>query len=220
MRQLDVQNAFLHGDLHETVYMTQPPGFVDPTYPNHVCLLSKALYGLKQSPRAWFHTLSSTLTDLGFHASRYDPSLFILRSPGRTMVILVYVDDIIVTGSHPEFLMEIISHLQNRFALKDLGNLHYFLGIEVHTSRLGIHISQKKYITELLKKANMTSSKPCSSPMIAQPPLSKTDGDPINDPHLYRTIVGALQYATITRPDIAFAVNKVSQFMHNPTTSH
>lgn len=104
LRQLDVQNAFLHGDLNATVSMQQPPGFVDPTFPDHVCLLPKALYGLKQSPRAWFHTLSAALLDYGFLASQYDPSLFVFHSHGKTIVLLVYVDDIVVTGSHPDLI--------------------------------------------------------------------------------------------------------------------
>lgn len=150
LRQLDVQKAFLHGELLETVYMQQPPGFVDPSNPNHVCLLSKALYCLKQSPRAWFHTLSMTLLDLGFIASKYDPSLFVFRSKDRIMVLLVYVDDIILTGNDPGGLQELIGTLQNRFAIKDLGGLHrcapekealYFLvSIDALFSLLCLHI--------------------------------------------------------------------------------
>jgi Reverse transcriptase (RNA-dependent DNA polymerase) len=220
IRQLDVQNAFLHGDLQETVYMQQPPGFLDASRPTHVCLLNKALYGLKQSPRAWFHTLSTTLIAYGFVASQYDPSLFIFRAGNQFMVLLVYVDDLVLTGSHPDLLSDLIKTLQQSFAIKDLGKLHYFLGVEVHQSPTGLHLSQGKYIMDLLKRANMHNAKSRPSPMIASQSLSKFQGDPFDNPHLYRTVVGALQYATITRPDIAFAVNKVSQFMHTPTTYH
>lgn len=220
LRQLDVQNAFLHGDLHETVYMKQPPGFVEPSLPNHVCLLSKSLYGLKQSPRAWFQTLSSALIAYGFHGSQYDPSLFVLHSNGRTIIFLVYVDDIIVTGTHLDSIQTLIVHLQSQFALKDLGPLHYFLGIEVSSHNNGLHLCQAKYINDLISRAHMQDAHPYPSPMASNLTLSKHDGDPCSDPHLYRSIVGALQYATLTRPDIAYSVNKVSQYMHSPTTSH
>lgn len=129
----------------ETVYMQQPPGFIDASRPHHVCRLSKALYGLKQSPRAWFHTLSSALLEHGFAPSRYDPSLFILSSQGRTLVVLVYVDDILVTGSHNNQIMEFIGLLHSKFALKDLGPIHYFLGIEVVSTRF-ILIKQRTLV--------------------------------------------------------------------------
>ena len=112
IHQLDVQNAFLHGDLAETVYMSQPPGFVDSSRPNHVCLLSKSLYGLKQSPRAWFHKLTSALIEFGFLASSYDPSLFVHHSNGHTTILLVYVDDILLTGSNSAFLTSCLAYLQ------------------------------------------------------------------------------------------------------------
>ncbi|KAJ4793674.1 hypothetical protein LUZ62_044920 [Rhynchospora pubera] len=217
IRQLDVQNAFLHGDLQERVYMAQPPGFVDDAHPTHVCLLSKSLYGLKQSPRAWFHKLSSTLLDVGFCESQYDPSLFISHHDNHLTIILVYVDDILITGSSPTLITKYINHFHDKFALKDLGLVHYFLGIEVSSSVAGIELSQTKYIMDILNKANMVHAKPCDTPMAAGVQLAKDDGDLFDNPQLYRSIVGALQYATLTRPDISFAVNRVSQFMHQPT---
>ncbi|KAJ4771019.1 Gag/pol [Rhynchospora pubera] len=220
IKQLDVQNAFLHGTLQETVYMSQPPGFVDPSYPSHVCRLNKALYGLKQSPRAWFHTLTSALIAYGFCASNYDPSLFVYHYAGSTIVVLVYVDDIIVTGDNSLLLSKAIQHLHSHFAIKDLGSLKFFLGIEVTSTSHGFHLTQTKYLKDILSRANMLASKPTASPMVVNTSLSIHDGDPMENPSLYRMIVGALQYATRTRPDIAFAVNKVSQFMHSPSTSH
>jgi Reverse transcriptase (RNA-dependent DNA polymerase) len=220
IQQLDVQNAFLHGDLSEEVYMTQPPGFTDSTKPDHVCFLKKSLYGLKQSPRAWFHKLSESLVAFGFISSNYDPSLFVARSNNKIALLLVYVDDIIITSNNEAFLQNCISHLQQQFALKDLGPLSYFLGIEVQTTPQGLHLSQTKYILDLLKRTNMLQANPFPTPMAQTNSLSLHDGDPFHDPYLYRSVVGALQYATVTRPDIAFAVNKVSQFMHSPTTVH
>jgi Reverse transcriptase (RNA-dependent DNA polymerase) len=220
LRQLDVQNAFLHGDLYETVYMAQPPGFVDPTCPSHVCLLHKSLYGLKQSPRAWFNTLTSALLSYGFKGSQYDPSFFVFSSASKLVVLLVYVDDLILTGNDSAIISDVISFLQSKFAIKDLGTLHYFLGIEVSSLATGLLLTQTKYISDLLDRTNMLDCKSCPSPMISFPPLNKTDGDPMDNPRFYWVVVGSLQYAIIIRPDIAFAVNKCSQFMHSPTTLH
>ncbi|GJV78915.1 retrovirus-related pol polyprotein from transposon TNT 1-94 [Tanacetum coccineum] len=147
----DIQNAFLHGNLKEQVYMKQPPGFIDPQRPNHVCLLHKSLYSLKQAPRAWFERLSKALFDLGFKGSKTDPSLFIYSRGDTLLYILVYVDDIIVTGNNKGTIDNIICHLGSTFALKDLGSLNYFLGIEIVPHVSGILLSQKKYILELLQ---------------------------------------------------------------------
>ncbi|KAJ4777852.1 polyprotein [Rhynchospora pubera] len=128
IKQLDVQNAFLHGDLTETVYMAQPRGFVDSTFPDHVCLLHKSLYGLKQAPRAWFHKLNSALIGFGFKPSSYDPSLFIYAQHNHKLMVLVYVDDILVTGDDSNQVSACIEQLKAQFAVKDLGTIHYFFG--------------------------------------------------------------------------------------------
>jgi Reverse transcriptase (RNA-dependent DNA polymerase) len=175
-----------------------------------MCLLNKALYDLKQSPGAWFQTLSNFLISIGFHASRYDPSLFVLHFQGGTIILLVYVDDIIITGTHHALIAHIIQQLQARFVIKDLGSLHYFLSIKVLSNSRDIHLCQQKYVCDLLKRTNMYESKSSPSPIIINNSLFKFEGDPFDEPSLYRTIVGVLQYATITRPDIAFAVNKVA----------
>ncbi|KAJ4755932.1 polyprotein [Rhynchospora pubera] len=216
IRQLDVQNAFLHGDLSNQVFMSQPPGFTDPAKPDHVCLLSKAIYSLKQSPRAWFHKLSQALLTFGFASSQYDPSMFIAHVNGSTIIVLVYVDDIIITGDNQGLINTCIAHLHTQFAIKDLGSLHYFLGIAVTTTSEGLHLSQSKYIHDLLQKTNMLNAKPTTTPIATGISLTPGDSEPFSDPHLYRSIVGALQYATVTRPDLSFAVNKLSQFMHSP----
>ncbi|KAJ1692760.1 hypothetical protein LUZ63_009458 [Rhynchospora breviuscula] len=220
IRQLDVNNAFFHGDLTERVYMSQPPGFHDKMCPNHVCLLSKSLYGLKQSPRAWFYKLSTTLVTLGFHESHYDPSLFIAHKDGHTTLILIYVDDILVTGSNNLHISSLIEHLNTHFSLKDLGQVHYFLGMEVSAAPNGLHLSQAKYILDILNRAKMTHAKHSPTPMVPTDSFTTDDATSFHDPLLYRSIVGALQYATLTRPDISFAVNRVSQFMQNPSINH
>jgi histone deacetylase 1/2 len=222
LRQLDVQNAFLHGVLEEEVYMRQPPGFEDASKPHYVCKLDKALYGLKQAPRAWYARLSTKLCDLGFKASKSDTSLFIYSKNGVTIFMLIYVDDIIVTSSSPEAVAALLRDLRKEFALKDLGNLSYFLGIEVTSTQGGILLKQEKYAGDILTRVGMSKCKVSATPLVAMEKLSRMDGDPLSpeDSTIYRSIVGALQYLTLTRPDLAFAVNKVCQYLHSPTTVH
>jgi hypothetical protein len=138
VRQLDVNNAFLHGFLEEDVYMHQLPGYEDKKRPQYVCKLDKALYGLKQAPRAWYARLSSKLLELEFKISKADNSLFYLKNNDITMFILVYVDDIIVTSLKPQAISALLHKLGDEFALKDLGDLHLFLGIEVNNVKDGM----------------------------------------------------------------------------------
>lgn len=137
LRQLDVSNAFLHGIISDHVYMKQPLGYKDPLLPNHVCKLTKALYGLRQAPRTWYAMFSSYLLSLGFVSSKADTSLFILHKASAVTLVLPYVDDIIVTGSDSTFISSLIQSLSSKFVMKDLGALHYFLGLEVTTTENG-----------------------------------------------------------------------------------
>ncbi|KAL3830766.1 hypothetical protein ACJIZ3_019568 [Penstemon smallii] len=218
--QLDVQNAFLHGSIDESVYMSQPPGFVHPDYPNYVCKLNRALYGLKQAPRAWYARLSSRLIELGFLSSKSDASLFIYRNGAVVIYLLVYVDDIVLTGSSSHAMEKLISLLCIDFPVKNLGGLNYFLGLECSRSPSGLLITQKKYILDLLRRTNMADCKPVHSPMATSTRLSAYDSPNFEDPTLYRSVVGSLQYLLFTRPDLAFSVNKVCQYMHSPRVSH
>ncbi|CAM8997494.1 unnamed protein product [Rhodiola kirilowii] len=199
--------------------MDQPQGSIAPDKPMHVCRLRKALYGLKQAPRAWFQNLTGSLVHHGFQACVSDPSLFIKKDGSHVVCVLIYVDDLIITGSHANFIDEFVQLLNRDFSLKDLGTLHYFLGIEISHSESSIQLSQQKYICDILERSNMSGARPISSP--AEPGSRLTaSGDPISDPTLYRSVVGTLQYVTITRPEISYAVNRVCQFMHSPTESH
>jgi hypothetical protein len=220
IKQIDVSNAFLHGSLSEKVYMAQPPGFVHPQYPTTICLLKKALYGLKQTPRAWFSRLSSHLLEFGFSISLADNSLFLFKSAHVQLMVLVYVNDLILTGSSHVSLDDLLRSLSAAFPIKDLGPLTYLLGVEVTKCAAGLHLSQHRYITDLLHKTNMTLAKPLTSPMAASTSLSKFVGITLTDATLYQSTVGALHYLAITRPDIAFAVNKCSHFMHDPRDVH
>ena len=223
LRQLDIQNAFLHGVLEEEVYMKQPPGFEDKHKPFQVCRLDKSLYGLKQVPRAWYSRLSSKLQTLGFTPSRSDTSLFIYNKSNTSIFVHIYVDDIIITSSSNDAVTALLKDLNSEFALKDLGDLHFFLGIEVKKTREGVlHISQEKYATDLLNRVGLQGCKPSPTPLSNTEKLSLAEGEILNqeDGTKYRSLVGALQYLTLTRPDISFAANKVCQFLHAPTSSH
>jgi len=310
IKQIDIQNAFLHGLLTRDVLFIQPS--------LNACKLHKAIYGLKQAPQAWFSRLSGQLLKIGVHGSKFDTSLFIYstaavtmylliyvddiiivssiptaidellqllcldfvvkdlgnlhyffgvevisvknglllsqqryirdllhktnmkdakpktspmlskadtslflyRTETITMYLLIYVDDIIITTSNPVAITELLQLLSSDLAVKDLGDLHYFLGVEVIKLDSSLLLSQKRYIMDLLKKTNMHEAKPITSPMASSSALSAFTGDPMEDPSLYRSTVGSLQYLSLTRPDLSYAVNRVCQFMHRPLKPH
>ena len=222
IHQLDVKNAFLHGHLDETVYCQQPPGFVDPAAPDHVCHLQKSLYGLKQAPRAWYQRFASFIRQLGFVASASDTSLFVLKEGASIAYLLLYVDDIILTASSSTLLQQIMAKLTSEFAMTDLGDLHHFLGISVTRSSDGLFLSQRQYAMDLLQRAGMTECHSTATPVDTQAKLSASDGAPLSasDSSDYRSLVGALQYLTLTRPDLAYAVQQVCLFMHDPREPH
>ncbi|KAI0516410.1 hypothetical protein KFK09_009085 [Dendrobium nobile] len=220
IHQLDVMNAFLHGKLDQPVYMSQPQGFEDKTFPDHVCLLHKAIYGLKQAPRLWFATLSTYLKNQNFLISSADPSFFHYHKDHLHIYILVYVDDILITGNDSSSITSLILNLQQKFQTRNLGHLSKFLGIEFHRSAAGYHLHQHSYIQDLLHTASMTNCKPLLTPLPSKYPVDQTLQLPFGQPDLFRKLAGSLQYLTSTRPDIAFAVNKLCQHMHNPLLLH
>lgn len=221
LRQLDVNNAFLQGHLFETVYMAQPQGFLDKDHPSHVCKLTKAIYGLKQAPRAWYQELRTFLLHSGFRNSHADTSLFVLHSNGHLLYLLVYVDDLIITGDSTSLVDWFVNLLANRFSLKDLGLLSYFLGVEVVPNTNGLFLSQRRYLLDILARTNMTQAKPVATPLpTGSSSLTLHSGTALSNPTEFRAVLGSLQYLLLTRPDIAFAVNKLSQFMHRPTSEH
>jgi histone deacetylase 1/2 len=202
--------------------MQQPPGYADEKHPNYVCKLDKALYGLKQAPQAWYAILCKRLEALGFIASKADMPLFYYRLGGYNLFVLVYIDDIIVASSSQEATEVLLKDLQKDFALKDLGDLHYFLGIEVKGTIDGLVLSQGRYAADILSQSGMDKEKTIDTPLSTFEKLSLTDGSKLGpeDCTRYRSLVGALQYLTLTRPNILFAMNKVCQFLHAPTTVH
>ena len=200
--------------------MIQPPGFVHSDYPNHVCKLHKSLYGLKQAPRAWFERFTSHLLTIGFTASTADPSLFVFRQGSTLLYLLLYVDDIILTGNSTAAITSSITQLAVTFELKDMGPLRYFLGLQIEYGTDCLLVHQRKYITDLLSEFNMHTCKAASTPFSISHKLHPSSEALLLDPTPYRSLVGALQYATFTRPDIIYAVNQVCQYMHKPTTTH
>nr|XP_019708776.1 uncharacterized protein LOC109506326 [Elaeis guineensis] len=198
--------------------MTPPPGVSHQ--PNEVCHLRRALYGLKQASRAWFSKFGSTISSFGFAQSSYDPPLFIRKTDKGIILLLLYVDDIVITGDDSEGILKLKAPLHSKFEMKDLGSLGYFLGLEVITQSFGLILSQIKYASDLITRAGLTDDKTATTPLELNVKLGTNDGKPLNNPTFYRELVGGLIYLTTTRPDIAHAVNVVSQFMTKPHTGH
>jgi len=219
MKQIDVSNAFLHGNIDERILVTQPVGFEDATFPNHVCLLKKALYGLKQSPRMWYRRLREFLIQIKFFESYSDPSLFICKDGKDVMFLFSYVDDIVLTGSSATMVDSVIQKMAGEFAIRELGNVNFFLGIHVCRTPGGLHLSQQKYLRNLLESCGMIHSKPASTPMLQGGTFPDEEGQS-PDQRDYRRIIGSLQYLTLTRPDIQYSVNKLSQFLTSPSSGH
>lgn len=222
--QLGVNNAFLHGDLFEEVYMDLPLGYkhgvVSHKGERLVCKLHKSIYGLKQASRQWFDKFSHALLSLGFHQLKSDYSLFTKGSGSSFLALLVYVDDIIITGASMTAIELLKQHLHGTFKLKDLGSLRYFLGLEIARSSKGIFLSQRKYVLQLIEDTGLLASKPTSLPMDSSCKLDSITGTLLEDPSSYRQLVGRLLYLTISRPDITFAVHKLSQFIAKPRITH
>uniref|UniRef100_A0A2N9F3K8 Integrase catalytic domain-containing protein n=1 Tax=Fagus sylvatica TaxID=28930 RepID=A0A2N9F3K8_FAGSY len=218
---MDVKNAFLNGELTEEVYMQVPPGFSQPLgFSPKVCRLRRALYGLKQAPRAWFAKFSSTISQHGFSASSYDSALFFRRSDHGITLLLLYVDDMIITGDDVQGIQDLKRFLGQHFEMKDLGHLSYFLGLEVSSSSNGYYLTQAKYTSDLISRAGITDSKIIDTPIEYNNRLNTHDREPLPDATLYRQLVGSLVYLTVTRLDISYAVHIVSQFMAAPRSLH
>jgi hypothetical protein len=215
---MNVKNAFLNGDLLEEVYMQPPPGYSDSQ--NQVCCLCRTPYGLKQAARAWFTKFNSVVAQQGFTPSSYDSTLFICHTSTGITLILLYVDDMIITGDDTAGIYDLQKFLSQHFEMKDLGTLNYFFGLEVTSSSDGYYLSQAKYASDLLSKAGLTNSKTVSTPLELNVKLNTIDGEPLSDATLYRQLVGSLIYLTITCLDLAYSVHLVSQFMSTPHSTH
>ncbi|GJX37275.1 retrovirus-related pol polyprotein from transposon TNT 1-94 [Tanacetum coccineum] len=217
--QMDVKTAFLNGPLKEEVYVNQPEGFIDPKFPNHVYRLKKALYGLKQAPRAWYDKLSSFLIKHGFTKGIIDPTLFTRRHGEDILLIQVYVDDIIFGSRNLNFSKHFANLMKNNFEMSMMGELKFFLGLQVHQSPHGIFISQSQYAIELLKKHSLDECVSMSTPMATERLDADLQGTPTNQ-MTYRRMIGGLMYLTASRPYIAFATFVCARYQAHPTIKH
>ncbi|KAM6566340.1 hypothetical protein CsatA_025468 [Cannabis sativa] len=224
MLQIDINNAFLNGDLNEEVYMTLPPGLnlpaSVPTGTKLVCKLQKSIYGLRQSSRQWYKKLTAALIHEGFQQSQADYTLFTKGNNDTFIALLVYVDDIVITGPNLDVLQQLQDSLHDKFKLKALGTLRYFLGFEIARTKESLFLSQRKYTLQLLEDTGYIGSKPAKAPMDPRQKLDDQQGVLLDTPSNYRQLIGKLLYLTLSRPDITYAVNVLSQFMASPRTPH
>ncbi|GJY96986.1 putative ribonuclease H-like domain-containing protein [Tanacetum coccineum] len=218
--QMDVKSAFLYGRIDEEVYVTQPKGFVDPQHPKKVYKVVKALYGLHQAPRAWYATLSTFLLKHGYRRGTIDKTLFLKKHKRDIILVQVYVDDIIFGSTKKAWCDEFEALMKGEFEMSAMGELTFFLGLQVQQRPDGIFISQDKYVQEILKKFDLECVRTATTPYEAPKPKSKNEPDSPVNVHLYRSMIGSLMYLTASRPDIMFAVSACSRNQVTPTTSN
>jgi hypothetical protein len=214
---MDVKSAFLNGVLQEEVYVEQPKGFQDPHLPHHVYKLKKALYGLKQAPRAWYECLTTYLLTKGFTRRQADRTLFIRNQGTHKLIAQIYVDDIIFGATLDSLASE---EMKQEFEMSMIGELNYFLGLQVKQTAKGIFISQSKYTKDLVKLFGLDGKSCARTPMSTSVKISSDlAGKPV-DPSVYRSMIGSLLYLTASRPDITFSVGVCARFQANPKESH
>lgn len=216
IHQLDVLTAFLNGILKEDVYMLQPPGFIQPGTEHLVCKLHKSLYGLKQSPRAWYARLHATLLAWNLIQSTSNPNLYFAHIDTHTIALLVYVGDILLTGSCTKLITQLKGHLHKNFRTNDLGPIQRYLGVHFERNPTALRMHQTEYAVSILQQFGMEDCAPSSTPLPEGTTLSKDSATPLVDATLYRMLVGKLLFLTKTRPDITHAVSVVSRYMQNP----
>ncbi|GJW65593.1 retrovirus-related pol polyprotein from transposon TNT 1-94 [Tanacetum coccineum] len=218
--QMDVKTTFLNSPLKEEVYVAQPDGFVDPDHPEKVYRLRKALYGLKQAPRAWYDELSKFLISKGFTKGIIDPTLFTIKYGEDILLVQIYVDDIIFGSTNPKFLKRFEKLMHSRFEMSLMGEMKFFLGLQIHQSPRGIFINQAKYTLEILKKHGMEKGQSIGTPMATKPKLdADLSGEPVDQTD-YRSKIGSLMYLTSSRPDIVQAVCYCARYQARPTEKH
>ncbi|GJT55014.1 retrovirus-related pol polyprotein from transposon TNT 1-94 [Tanacetum coccineum] len=218
--QMDVKTAFLKGELKEEVYVSQPEGFVDQDNPSHVYKLKKALYGLKQAPRAWYDMLSSFLISQHFSKGAVDPTLFIRKAGNDLLLVQIYVDDIIFASTNTAMCNEFANQMTTKFKMSMMGQMSFFLGLQISQSPRGIFINQSKYASEIIKKYGMLTSDSVDTPVVEKSKLDEDlQGKPV-DATLYRGMIGSLMYLTSSRPDLIYAVCLCAWYQAKPTKKH
>ncbi|GAU44848.1 hypothetical protein TSUD_112220 [Trifolium subterraneum] len=217
--QLDVNSAFLHGELTENVYIAQPLGYQKGSI-DKVYKLKKALYGLKQAPRAWYNKIESYFNQEKFQKCPHEHTLFVKHVEDKILIVSLYVDDLIYTGNDSKLFEEFKHSMQGKFAMTDLGKMRYFLGVEVTQSEHGIMISQQKYAKEILARFGMEACNGVGSPIVPGNKLTKDENGKLVDATKYKQMVGCLMYLLATRPDLAYSVCLIARYMDKPTEIH
>jgi hypothetical protein len=217
---MDVKSSFFNGELEEEVYIEKPEGFQLSENIDYVCKLKKALYGIKQAPRAWYSRLDKYLQQAGFRKGSADNNLYIKVSQGNILLIEVYVDDIIFGSDDDRLSQKFTKDMQNEFKMLLLGELSFFLGLQIRQSNQGIFISQTKYIREMLKRFGMEDCKPIITLMQTSCKLSKDDDSKSTDQRQYRSMIGSLLYVTTSRLNVMQVVGQVARFQATPKESH
>jgi len=220
IHHLDVKTAFLHGELREDVYVSQPEGFTNKESKEKVYKLHKALYGLRQAPRAWNTKLNEILKELKFKKCHKEPSLYRKQEGENILVVAVYVDDLLVTGSNLDIILNFKKGMAGKFEMSDLGKLTYYLGIEVLQSKDGITLKQERYAKKILEEAGMSKCNAVNTPMIASLELSKAQDEKRINETDYRRNIGCLRYLLHTRPDLSYSVGILSRYLQEPRESH
>ena len=218
--QMDVKSAFLNGYINEEVFVSQPPGFEDHKNPEHVFRLKKALYGLKQTPRQWYERLSEFLLSQGYSRGNSDKTLFLKKKSEDIILVQVYVDDIIFGSTNEEMCEDFVKTMKSEFEMSMLGEMNFFLGLQVKQLKDGIFISQEKYCKELLKKFDMNQCKAISTPISTSCQLDQDFAGKSVDQTKYRGLIGSLLYLTASRPDIMFVVCLCARYQSDPKESH
>ncbi|KAL0436865.1 UNVERIFIED_CONTAM: Retrovirus-related Pol polyprotein from transposon RE1 [Sesamum radiatum] len=217
--QLDVNNAFLHGHLEEEVYMVPPEGY-NKAHGGLVCRLKKSLYGLKQASRQWNVEFTTKLESYGFKQCPHDHCLFTLKKDSLFLALIVYVDDVLLTGNSLPALDAVKHYLDDLFTIKDLGNAKYFLGLELARSNQGTYVTQRKYLLDIVHDCHLDDAKATTTPLPAGIKFDASSGPCLASPERYRRLVGRLLYLGFSRPDISFAVQQLSQFIQCPRQPH
>ncbi|GJZ03622.1 retrovirus-related pol polyprotein from transposon TNT 1-94 [Tanacetum coccineum] len=217
---MDIKSAFLNGFINEEVYVAQPSGLIDFKKPNHVYKLKKALYGLKQAPKAWYDSLKALLIKHEYNMGMLDNTLFTKKKGSNLIIVQIYVDDIIFGSTCQELCDDFAQIMHDEFEMSMMGELNFFLGLQIKQIEDDIFFNQSKYIKEMLKKFGLKDSKPMKTRMCSDTKLTKDkECEPV-DSTKYRGMIGSLLYLTASRPDIMFSVCLCARFQEDPKTSH
>ena len=220
IHQMDVKTAFLNGDLDEEIYMEQPERFIVPSQEKKVCRLVKSLYGLKQAPMQWHENFDSVMMTNGFKISECDKCVYVKNTERGFVILCLYVDDILIMGSNNEIIKTTKEMFNNKFYMKDLGVADVIIGIKISKTSDGLILSQSHYIEKILKKFKQNDNSPMRTPVDVNLHISKNNGKSLSQQE-YAQEIGSLMYVmNCTRPDIAYAVSKLSRYTSNPGPDH